>query len=53
MIAIDNDFLMMTPEPVFSKHVKIFARISPENKARIVRIFKQQEINVFNAKTRL
>lgn len=37
-IAIDNDFL--TLEPPFVHNIKLFARISPENKAVIIKKFK-------------
>lgn len=37
-LAIDNSFLQLNETIV--PHVKVFARISPENKARIVKIHK-------------
>lgn len=40
--AIDNDFLKLRPEPLLVPSVKLFARISPENKALIVKRFKTQ-----------
>jgi magnesium-transporting ATPase (P-type) len=46
-IAIDNDFLMLKPEPILTSTIKLFARISPENKALIVRKFKKQEDYAF------
>lgn len=39
-IAIDNSFLNLNPTPPLTHSMKLFARISPENKALIVRKFK-------------
>jgi magnesium-transporting ATPase (P-type) len=41
-MAIDNDFLLLQPSPQIVRQLKLFARISPENKALIVRRFKDQ-----------
>ena len=40
-MAIDNDFLKMDPEPELPQTIKLFARISPESKALIVRRFRE------------
>lgn len=40
-IAVDNDFLNLEPTPKILDTMKIFARISPENKAHIVMKFKE------------
>jgi len=32
----------MDPQPVLIPQIKVFARISPENKANIVKIYKTQ-----------
>ena len=45
-IAIDNDFLELTPPPKLPNSVNIFARIPPENKAIIVKRIKQQFIDM-------
>ena len=45
-IAIDNDFLELSPPPALSNNLKIFARIPPENKAIIVKRIKQQFIDL-------
>ncbi len=42
-MAIDNDFLLLQPSPQIVRQLKLFARISPENKALIVRRFKDQQ----------
>lgn len=39
-IAIDNDFLSLLPEPQITGKIKLFSRISPENKVKVVRLFK-------------
>lgn len=39
-IAIDNDFLKLNPQPAVTSNMKLFARISPENKALVVTKFK-------------
>jgi len=39
-IAIDNDFLSLIPQPQITSKIKLFSRISPENKVKIVRLFK-------------
>lgn len=39
-MAIDNDFLTMDPAPAILPNMKLFARISPENKALVVMKFK-------------
>lgn len=44
-IIIDGDFLSMTPTPEIVDSMKIFARISPQNKAKIVKILKNQIID--------
>jgi magnesium-transporting ATPase (P-type) len=41
--AIDNDFIKVRPEDFLSDKVKVFARISPENKALIVRRHRERE----------
>lgn len=41
-IGIDNDFLHLHPAPELPPTVKLFARISPESKAAIVRRLKEQ-----------
>lgn len=40
-MAVDNDFLKLTPAPDLTNNMKLFARISPENKALVVMRFKQ------------
>ena len=40
-IAIDNSFLMLKPCPKLNHNIKLFARISPQNKALIIRKFKE------------
>lgn len=47
-IAVDNDFLMIQPKPVLSNKIQLFARISPENKAYVVRKYKEQIDEAFN-----
>lgn len=42
-MGIDNDFLHLDPPPELPKTIKLFARISPESKAEIVRKLKYQE----------
>jgi len=42
----------MKPEPVLTSKVKLFARISPENKADIVKRFIKQEQEDFEKKTK-
>lgn len=39
-MAIDNDFLKLEPAPALTPNIKLFARISTENKALIVTKFK-------------
>jgi magnesium-transporting ATPase (P-type) len=39
-IAIDNDFLSLIPQPQITSKIKLFSRISPENKVKIVRLYK-------------
>ena len=39
-IAIDNDFLKLEPSPKLPDTIKIYARITPENKALIVKKLK-------------
>ena len=39
-IAVDNDFLELTPPPKLPNAVTIFARIPPENKALIIKRIK-------------
>ena len=51
-IAIDNDFLTMEPQPAIPNTIKLFARISPENKAKIVKIYKLQEEEEFNRQSK-
>lgn len=41
-MAVDNDFLMLEPEPYLPDQIKLFSRISPENKALVVKRFKEQ-----------
>ena len=43
MYAIDNDFIVLKGEDFLHDSVKVFARISPENKALIVKKHKQKE----------
>ena len=45
-IAVDNDFMELTPPPKLPNTVKIFARINPENKAIIVKRLKQNFIDL-------
>ena len=45
-IAIDNDFLELVPPPKIANNVVIFARVSPENKAIIVRRLKQRFLDL-------
>lgn len=40
MFAIDNEFILKRPDDFLSDRVKVFARISPENKALIVKKHK-------------
>jgi hypothetical protein len=40
--AVDNAFLTMNPPPLLSHNIKVFARIPPENKALIIRQYKNQ-----------
>jgi magnesium-transporting ATPase (P-type) len=46
-MGIDNDFLHLHPPPELPSTIKLFARISPESKAAIVRrlIEKNKKIN--------
>lgn len=41
MFAIDNDFIKNNPDAFLHNKVKVFARITPENKALIVRRHKE------------
>jgi magnesium-transporting ATPase (P-type) len=40
--AVDNSFLTMNPPPLLSHNIKVFARIPPENKAFVIKQYKQQ-----------
>ena len=44
--AIDNDFIMVRPDDFLGERVKVFARISPENKALIVKKHRDIEQDV-------
>lgn len=41
--AIDNAFLELESRPFLSHQIRVFARISPENKAEIIRTYKKQD----------
>ena len=45
-IAVDNNFLELIPCPKLPDKVTVFARISPENKAVIVKRIKQKFIDL-------
>jgi magnesium-transporting ATPase (P-type) len=38
---------MQDPQPVLTEKMKLFARISPENKAMVVRMFKERISSTF------
>ena len=41
-LVVDNDFLTLNPPPAISNSIKVFARISSENKAYIIKKFKNK-----------
>lgn len=48
--AIDNDFIQARPEDFLSDQVKVFARVSPENKALIVKKHRERELAVLEGR---
>lgn len=42
--AVDNDFIQLRPNDFMHDKVKVFARITPENKALIVRKHKERMV---------
>lgn len=41
-IVVDNDFLQLREELRLSPMIRVYSRISPENKARIVRKLREE-----------